>query len=581
MTVRVLRERRFRSLWPNGVPALREAIDTMPESNEESTAHGEIFVAELRRTVDGELDTQVPEPFGFGGARTRGRHDLYGAPTISPNYDGTICALIVHGQWWERTTRADDIAGVLETLDHVTIDWNEWHPAEGLPAQRHITEIVTEEDGRVWLPPPDLRIRKCLRATFGDGSGKSVEVKVEAIRSQENHALEQWIEDAIETGSEWGGAELRFVSFIGDVSLPHPLDTRPLPGHGPHDPVAWQQWEDDWSFRGPGRSVLDQAADRYIESGDWKRATELLRDLTTIEGWNLTAAEDLAESIGVLGTELEREGLVRSIADRGLAALEHAGFRWNRDRLDWYDYNNRPLLRSYYQVAMMKERQGQVNEALRIYRRIERTTRPSDPLGARYEIARLLTLSGKWKELERHCTRLDEDAGTEAIMARWIAAGMNEEAETTEDRAEEAMNYCPLAVSRVIRGGLPTPEGDQGRYRIVGGFNEANRHWNRYRTFYESVAGCRLREQLASRFHARREGQGAPRQWVRRTAEAQRNMAHYRHRLMSLASIDANIRNEFWDLMSQLEDGSQCARITVDRDNVIITRRETQGKSIL
>ena len=75
--------------------------------------------------------------------------------------------------------------------------------------------------------------------------------------------------------------------------------------------------------------------------------------------------------------------------DRGLGALERAGFRWRCDELNWYDIDNRPFLRSYFQVAGMKERQGQSAEALLIYRRIKRTTRPNDPLGARYAVARL------------------------------------------------------------------------------------------------------------------------------------------------------------------------------------------------
>ncbi|MXZ81595.1 MAG: hypothetical protein F4Z15_09650 [Gammaproteobacteria bacterium] len=575
MTVRVLREQYFWIRLADGVSALREAIDTMPERSENPTGRGEMFVAEISRLIDGKLETRVPDAFCFGGTWTRGRHDLHGAPTISPDCDEAIQACIVHGQWWERDTRADDIAGVLETLDHFMINWDEWHPAEGLPAQRHVTEIVTEQDGRVWLPPPDLRLCKRLRATFVTGNGKCAEVEIEAIRGQEDLALEQWIESAIEIGPEWARAELLSVSFVGEGRLPHPLESRPLPGHGPHEPVARQLRTGEWSFRGPGRSLLDRAAYCYSEAGNWKRATELLRDLTTVEGWNLAAAEDLATSIGNQGTKLEREGVVRRIADRGLAALERAGFRWNRDRLDWYDHNNRPLLRSYYEVAMMKEQQGQESEALRIYRRIERATRPSDPLGARYEVARLLTLSGKWKELERHCTRLGKDADAETIIARWIAAGMNEMAEATQDRAEEAMNNCPLVVSRVIRGGPSTPEGVQDRYR-VGGFDEANRHWNRYRTFYESVAGCRLREQLASRFHAQREGERSLQRWGHRTEEAERNMAHYRRRLMSLASVDATIRNEFWDLMGQIENGSQRSNITA-ADGIIITRHETGG----
>ena len=579
MTVRVLREQRFWTAWADGVPALRDAIDTVPESAEESTGRGEMFVAEMRRIAQGEIEARVPEAFGCGGARTRGRHDLDGAPAIGAYYEGAIRACIVHGQWWERETRADDIAGVLETLDHFMIEWSEWHPAEGLPTQRHVTEIVTEEDGREWLPPPDLRMRKRLRATFVNDDGKSADVEVEAIRGQENHALEQWIEEKIEAERGWVNAEPLLVMYAAEGAHPDPMEVHPLAGHGPHEPVAWQGWNGEWSFRGPGRSVLHEAADRYTEGGNWERATEVLRDLTTVEGWNLNAAEDLAASIGAQGTRLEREGVVRSIADRGLAALERAGFRWSRDRLNWYDIDNRPFLRSYFQSARMKERQGQAKEALRIYRRIQRTTRPSDPLGARYEVARLLTLAAEWRALARHCARLGEDVSAEAAMARWIAAEMTDETEAAEARMEESMNDCPLAVSRVIRGGPPTPRDGRSGYR-VGVFDEANWHWNRYRAFYESEAGRTLRAQLATRFHARREGEGAPRRWRLRSAEAEQNMTYYRRRLMALASVDAEIRNEFWDLMSQIENGGQRAEIRAVYGKVSITRRESDGATM-
>ncbi|MCY4667825.1 MAG: hypothetical protein OXC29_07540 [Rhodococcus sp.] len=576
MTVRVLRERWFWTLFTDGVPALRDAIDTMSESVEEPTERGEIFVAEMRRVAGGEVETRVQEAFCFGGARTRGRHDLQDAPTIDAYHDGAIRACIVHGQWWERETRADDIAAVLETLDHFMIDWSEWRAAEGLPQQRHVTAIVTEEDGHEWLPPPDLRMRKRLRVLFFNEDDEEAAVEVEAIRGQENHVLEQWIEDKIETEGGWHDAEPFEVRYAADGIHPDPMEGHPLSGHGPHEPVALRGWTGEWSFRGPGRSVLNEAADRYAENGNWYRATEVLRELTTIEGWNLTAAEGLAVSIDGPGTSLEREGIVRGIADRGLAALERAGFRWNRDRLDWYDIDNRPFLRSYYQVARMKERQGQTKEALRIYRWIERVTRPNDPLGARYEVARLLTLASDWKALARQCARMGEDAATEAVIARWIAAEMTGEVDAAETRMEEAMHACPLAVSRVIRGGGHTPRDGRDGY-VVGGFDEANRHWNRYRAFYESGAGCTLRERLATRFHARRESEGAPHRWRRRNPAAEGNMTDYRRKLMALASINAEIRNEFWDLMSQIESGSQRAEIEVVDETVSITRHETDG----
>ena len=109
------------------------------------------------------------------------------------------------------------------------------------------------------------------------------------------------------------------------------------------------------------------------------------------------------------------------------------------------------------------------------------------------------------------------------------------------------------------------------------GFDEANRHWNRYRAFYESEAGRTLRERLETRFHARREGEGAPHRWRRRNAEAQRNMAHYRRRLMALASVDAGIRHEFWDLMSQIENGNKRAELRATDGTLSITRHETDG----
>ena len=54
-------------------------------------------------------------------------------------------------------------------------------------------------------------------------------------------------------------------------------------------------------------------------------------------------------------------------------------------------------------------------------------------------------------------------------------------------------------------------------------------------------------------------------------------MADYRRKLMALASINAEIRNEFWDLMSQIESGSQRAEIEVVDETVSITRHETDG----
>ena len=579
MTVQVLRERRFWALLADGVPMLREVIDTMPESGEEPTERGEMFIAKLCRIAAGEVETRVPEALDFGGARTRGRHDLGRTPTIDAYYDGTIRACIVHGQWWERETRADDIAGVLETLDHFMIDWSEWRPADGLPEQRHVTAIVTEKDGREWLPPPDLRMRKRLRARFFNEDDEREEVEIEAIRGQESYALEQCIEDKIQTEDGWHDAEPFEVRYATAGVHPDPMEIHPLPGHGPHEPVAGRGWAGEWTFRGPGASVLHKAADRYIENENWYRAVEILRELTTIEGWNLTAAEDLAQSLDGPGTKVEHEGIVRSIADRGLAALERAQFRWNRDRLEWYDLDNRPFLRSYYQLARMKERQEQAKEALQIYRRIERATRPYDPLGARYEVTRLLTLANDWKGLARHCTRLGETAGTDEAMAQYIAAEMSGDTEAAETHIEEAMLACPLAVSRVIRGGTH-PLRNSGYGYVVGGFEEANRHWNRYRSFYESEAGHPLRERLATRFHARREGEGAPDRWRRRDPEAQRNMAYYRRRLMGLTSADAGIRREFWDLMSQIEYGNQQAKIRGTEDKLRITRHERDGATM-
>ena len=309
----------------------------------------------------------------------------------------------------------------------------------------------------------------------------------EAIRGQENLALEQWIQERGETERGWHGAEPLIVEFAAEGAHPDPMESVTLPGHGPHQPVVQCNRAGEWSFRGPGRTVLQTAVDRHMENGNWTRATELLRELTTVEGWNLNAAKDLAVSTGAETTRIEREGIVRSIADRGLAALERAGFRWSRDKLDWYEIENRPFLRSRFQMAMIKERQGQNADALRICRDIERATRPEDPLGARYEVARLLTLAAEWEELSRHCAR-----HVDAVMTCWVAAEMTGNCEAAADRMEDAMDLCPLAVSRVIRGGPSTPCDGRDGY-VVGGFDEANRHWNRYRAFYETEPGRALR----------------------------------------------------------------------------------------
>ena len=578
MTVRVLREQRGWFLYTGGVPALREAIDAMPEFAGEPNARGEMFVAELRLVAGDEVRTRVPRKFGFGGARTRGRHDLDWAPSIDAYCEEPIRACIVQGQWWERETRADDVAGVLETLDNYMIEWDEWRPAEGLPAQRHVIEIVTERDGRTWLPPPDLRIRKRLRATFSIG-GETVQTEFEAIRGQENLALEQWILERGETERGWHGAEPLIVEFAADGAHPDPMESVTHRGHGPHQPVVQRNWAGEWSFRGPGRTVLQTAVDRHMENGNWTRATELLRELTTIEGWNLNAAEDLAVSTRAETTRIEREGIVRSIVDRGLAALEQAGFRWGRDKLDWYEIENRPFLRSHFQMAMIKERQGQGADALGIYRDIERTTRPNDPLGARYEVARLLTLAAEWLALSRHCARLGDDSRVDAVMTCWVAAEMTGKDEAGIDRMEEAIDLCPLAVSRVIRGGPSTPRDDHKGY-AVGGFDEANRHWNRYRAFYETESGRALRTRLAGRFHAQREGDGAPHAWRRRSAEEVRNMAEYRRRLMALTSVDAQIRSEFWDLVSRVETGAEPFEIDHAQGRLGISRRRQDGANM-
>lgn len=578
MTVRVLREQRRWLLCTGGIPELRDAIDAMPEFTEEPTTRGEIFVAELRRVAGDEVETRVPEEFGLGGARTRGWHDLDGAPSLDAYYKEPIRAWMVQGHWWERETRADDIAGVLETLDRFMIEWNEWRPAEGLPAQRHVIEIMTEGDERTWLPPPDLRMRRHLRVTFSVDD-ETAQAEFEAIRGQENLALEQWIQERAETDPGWHGAEPLLVEFAADGAHPDPMESATLPGHGPHEPVVRRGWAGEWSFREPGRTVLETAADRNMEGGKWTRAAELLRELTTIEGWNLNAVEDLAVITGVGKTRIEREGIVRSIADRGLAALERAGFQWSRDKLNFFAIENRPFLRSYFQMAMIKERQGQSAEALRIYRKLERTTRPNDPLGARYEVARLLTLAAEWQALSRHCARLGDDAGVDAVMTRWVAAEMTGNGEASDDQMEDAMDLCPLAVSRVIRGGPNTPSDRRDGY-VVGGFDEANRHWNRYRAFYETVSGRTLRTKLAGRFHARREGDGAPRAWRRRSAEEERNMAEYRRKLMALTSVDAQIRNEFWDLASRVETGTEPFEIDQSQGRLGITQRRSDGSTI-
>ena len=381
-----------------------------------------------------------------------------------------------------------------------------------------------------------------------------------------------------ETERGWHGAGPLIFEFAAEGAHPDPMESVTLPGHGPHQPVVQRNRAGEWSFRGPGGTVLQTAVDRHMENGNRTRATELLRELTIIEGWNLNAAEDLAVSTGAETTRIEREGIVRSIADRGLAALERAGFRWSRDKLDWYEIENRPFLRSRFQLAMIKERQGQGAEALRTCRDIERATRPEDPLGARYKVARLLTLAAEWEELSRLCARHADDPGVDAVMTCWVAAEMTGNCEAAADRMEDAMDLCPLAVSRVVRGGPSTP--CDGRIRDRGGFDEANRHWNRCRAFYQTGSGRALRTRLAERSRAQREGGGAPHAWRRRSAEEMRNMADCQRRLMALTTFSARIRSDFRDLASRVETGAEPFETDCTQGRLGITRRRRDGATM-
>ena len=228
MTIRVLRERRGWFLHAGGIPELRRAVDAMPEFAGDPTARGEMFVAELRRVVGDEAETRVPRRFGLGGTRTRGRHDLDGSTSIDACCEEPIRACIVQGHWWERETRSDDVAGVLETLDNFLIEWDGWRPAEGLPAQRHVIEIVTERDGRTWLPPPDLRMRRRLRATFSM-DGKAAHAEFEAIRGQENLALEQWIQERRDR-ARLAWCRAAHLRVRGRRGAPRPDGKRDAPG---------------------------------------------------------------------------------------------------------------------------------------------------------------------------------------------------------------------------------------------------------------------------------------------------------------------------------------------------------------
>jgi len=243
----------------------------------------------------------------------------------------------------------------------------------------------------------------------------------------------------------------------------------------------------EWEFVYP--DIYDHLMDEFhagcelYEEGDLDEAERVFRAVLTQMPDHLDALHHLALVLSERNLLDETRDLWGQSVRIGHKAFPQ-DFELGRDRLEWGWLENRPFLRCLHGLALTRYNDGEIEEALRLFRELL-SLNPNDNQGVRAMAEEALFKLGRFEDALEIAKQYPNDIMPETLYGRALALFKLGQRQEATSALEEAIDNLPLVGKELLKTKHRLPRTARPGMVTVGGADEAYYYWEDWRQFWE------------------------------------------------------------------------------------------------
>jgi tetratricopeptide (TPR) repeat protein len=230
--------------------------------------------------------------------------------------------------------------------------------------------------------------------------------------------------------------------------------------------------------------AVDQAIDAW-HGGHYEQAESILQRVIARNPFHIDAMHHLALLYDLVGESALSYMAAQAAVSVGLQALP-AAFSWDKAKLEWGYWGNRPFMRAYHHLGLCYLGKGEVKAAIEIFARLL-AVNPMDNQGVRYLLPKCwFELDDPWN-VTKHCRQYQDDSFPEMTYSHPLALLMMGEHKLAAKLLQEAVNEFPLVAKELLKKRHARPKGMRPGSISYGGADQAYTYWQQYGKYWEAT----------------------------------------------------------------------------------------------
>ena len=392
-------------LFELGVANLPQLVDQQVLDEEETAVlfRGEVYIDRIE-VPRGHPQVALPAGCDQHGDWVRGRYDRndgfapFNLEAVA--IERTMARFGVAGEWEKRVPVADLEHQLAIEQAPLFIDREEgWRRVHPEVVHRYLIELEVGNWGRM-KPPGPLALRAhCLISLMRDGEQDFDGFLFTALRGRISETIESLLDEDPERREQLvaithdDGRDVS-VPLMPEVAAQKQLGFFPTGDQAaPGQCTTWT-----FSVEPEYESELIGIGTEHWQAGEQEDAKRVFRSVLRGDPRQIEALTCLGSIQLESEQHAEATALFQEAVYQGRDAISPE-FDWTKDRIKGGYSSNQSFLSAYYHLAMLRARDGRVDESTELFEELLRLS-PNDHLGARIKLMNL------WMENGRHARAL-------------------------------------------------------------------------------------------------------------------------------------------------------------------------------
>ena len=244
-----------------------------------------------------------------------------------------------------------------------------------------------------------------------------------------------------------------------------------------------------WVFRDTSSSseedaLFNKAMDAWHDGQD-QLAESLFSKVLAGNPFHIDAMHHLSLLYDAVGDSEFAYMAAQAAVSLGLQALPPA-FQWDKARLEWGFWGNRPFMRAYHHLGLCYWDRNAVKEAITVFTRLL-SVNPADNQGVRGLLPMCwFELNDPWNAV-KHCRQYQDDIFPEVTYSHALALVMIGETGIAKTVLQAAVAELPLVAKELLKKRHPRPRGMKPGTVTHGGANQAYTYWQQYGKYWDAT----------------------------------------------------------------------------------------------